>query len=117
MLAGMQKIAGAEHICHQGFQRRLAGTLAEAGVVKPQDSETGTAEEFHIVQVGGKIAGSARAKQDNRPGAWRYGRSVLLDPFPTEEPAQSSSPGIGKHNFLGLQAEVGRLLIAVPVGE
>ena len=117
MLAGAQKIASAQDICHQGFQRRCAGTLTKAGVIKAQDNATGTAEEFHVMPVGGKIAGGARTKQDNWPVVgWCVGSLFWGQPL-TEEPMQRNTLGVGEDDCLGVQAEVGRLLIAISVGK
>jgi hypothetical protein len=66
VLLAAEKIAGAQEVGHEGMQRRLPSTLAEAGIIDTQYRTAGPAEEFDIVQMRGEVPRRPRAKQDNR---------------------------------------------------
>src|SRR5262249_23616037 len=61
-----QKIAGAKGVADQGVQRRLPGTLAEAGVVKPEHRTASPTEELDIIEMRRQIARRAGKKQHHR---------------------------------------------------
>jgi hypothetical protein len=67
------------------------------------------------MQVGGKIARSARTKQDNGQVAGQWMCRSLGKAAPAEYAAQRHSLGIRKDDFLGVQTKVCRHLVAVSV--
>jgi hypothetical protein len=67
------------------------------------------------MQVGGKIARGARTKQQNGQVTGQGMGSSLGTATLAKDAAQRHSLGIGKHHCLGVQAEVGRYLVAVPI--
>ena len=67
------------------------------------------------MQVGGEIARGARTKQDNGQVAGQWVCRSFGKATPAEYAAQRHSLGIGKHDFLGVQAEVCGHLVAVPI--
>jgi hypothetical protein len=67
------------------------------------------------MQVGGEITRGARTKQDHRQVARQGVCSSLGTAILAEDAAQRHALGIGKHHCLGVQAEVGRHLVAVPI--
>jgi len=112
-----QKIAGTEGVADQGMQRRLPGTLAEAGVVKPEHRTASPTEEFDIIEMRRQIARRAGTKQDDRGlSLWRacgYWLSNWRKPKPTQRP----SLGVGEDDRLRIEPEVRGYLVAIPIRE
>src|SRR5262249_2568147 len=115
MFLAAEKIAGAQEVWHEGMQRRLSSTLAEAGIINTQHGTAGFAEEFDIVQVRGKISRRTRAKQDNRGLILGHLRGPGL-PYRLEPKAmQKLALGVGESYLVGTQAELRWHLIAISI--
>jgi len=115
MFLAIQEIAGAQEVWYEGVQRRLASTLAEAGIIDTQHSTAGPAEEFDIVQVRGEISRCPGAKQDNRGLILGLLRGQCL-PYRFEPKAmQELALGIGESYLIGTQAEIRWHLITIPI--
>jgi hypothetical protein len=67
------------------------------------------------MQVRGEIARGARTKQDNGQVAGQGVCSSVGTATLAKDAAQRHSLGTGKHDCLGVQAEVGRHLVAVSI--
>jgi hypothetical protein len=67
------------------------------------------------MQVGGEITRGAGAKQEHGQVARQGVCSGLGTATLAEDAVERHPLGTGKHHFLGVQAEVGRHLVAVPI--
>ena len=115
VLLATQKIAGAQEVWHEGMQRRLASTLAEAGIIDTQHRTAGPAEEFDIVQVRGEVPRRPRTKQDNRGLILGHLRGHCLPYRPEPKAMQELALGVGESYLVGMQAEIRWHLIAIPI--
>ena len=112
-----EKIAGAQEVWHEGMQRRLPSTLAEAGIINAQHRTAGPAEEFDIVQVRGEVPRRPRTKQDNRGLILGLLRGHCLPYRPEPKAMQELALGVGESYLVGTQAEIRWHLIAISIGQ
>jgi len=115
VLLATQKIAGTQEVGHEGMQRRLSSTLAEASIIDAQHCTAGPAEEFDIVQVRGEVSRRPRAKQDNRSLTLGHLRGHCLPYRPEPETVQELTLGVGEGHLVGTQAKIYWHLIAIPI--
>ena len=115
MPVATQKIAGAQEVWHEGLQRRLTSTLAEASIIDTQHRTTSPAEEFDIVQVRGEVPRRPRAKQDNRGLILGHLRGHCLPCRLEPKTVQELTLSVGKSDLVGTQAKIRWHLIAIPI--
>ena len=101
MLLPTQKIASTQDVWHEGMQRRLAGTLAEASIIDAQYRTASPAEEFDILQVRGEVSRCPRTKQDNRGRFLRHRRGHCLSDWPEPKAAEELALGVGEGHLIG----------------
>jgi len=115
VLLAAEKITGAQEVGHEGIQRRLPSTLAEAGIIDTQHRTAGPAEEFDIVQMRGEVPRRPRAKQDNRGLILGHVRGHCLPYRPEPKAVQELALSVGERYRVGTQAEICWHLIAIPI--